>query len=227
MSNLPSFDFSGSTIRTEEELNASLDKTQKKDTSKVFQPGNYDVTIDEVEYVGAAKDPNWGRLKLTLKGTGTKQILDWVSIPVKDVVYIGKNGKPTAYMFQRFKRFAAALGVAVTPETLAEKMKVLLGKDGSALKNQVVTVTIGYSSAYVNYAGKDEAGLAQFKITFPARGQQAETDLVGPNGKVMLFPDRQSAEEHAIGASINLQKFPEVREYSLAATQKKLANGNW
>lgn len=220
MTALPRFDFSGSSIKTEAELDLASG-TKKKDTSKVLKPGLYDLTIAAVEYAGQAKDPNWGKLKLTLKGVGEKQILDWIQIPVKDTMYTGKNGKPTTWPFQVFRTFAEAVGVKVSVSNLKTTMTTLLGKEGEALVGKTVGAVIGYDRAYVNYAGKDAAGLIQFKITFPATRNQLETDLVGPDGKIMLFPDRNSANEHGVAAGITLSSFPSVLSYTAPVAAEK------
>lgn len=221
------FDFSGSTIKTDEELELAAGGPKREDTSKVFKPGKHDVVIEAVEYVGQASDPNWGKLKLTLKGTGLKQTLDWLTIPVKDTMYQTKSGKSSPYMFQRIKRFAEAVGIKLSVNNLRDGMISLLGKSGEALKGKTVGVVIGYKQAYVNYAGKDEAGLIRFKITFPATKNQAETDLVGPDGKVMMFPDRDSAMEHAVAASIPLDRYPNVLEYTEPTVKATVNGSNW
>lgn len=67
MVDIPRFDFSGATIKTEEELQAAEASSNKGD--KYFRPGKYDVEISTVEFKGAAKgDANWGQLEITYKG---------------------------------------------------------------------------------------------------------------------------------------------------------------
>ncbi len=227
MTKLPTFNFSGSSIKTDEELEAASGNKKKEDTSKVLRPGLYDLTIAEVEYAGQASDPNWGKLKLTLKGVGQKQVLDWLSIPVTDTMYTGKSGKATAYPFQLFKKFSEAVGVKVSISNLKNTMNDLLGKSGEALVGKNIGVVIGYNRAHVNYAGKDEAGLVQYKITFPATKSQAETDLVGPDAKIMVFPDRESAKEHAIAANIQLSDFPGVLEYTAPTVANKTGTSDF
>lgn len=221
------FDFSGSTIKTDAELDAADGRTKKEDTSKTFKPGKYDAVIESVTMEGPAKDPNWAKIKLVIKGAGVKSTYDWVMVPLTNVMYqAAPDKKPTAYMFRRIKDFAAALGVKLSPANLAEGLRNLLGKEGEALVGKNIGILIGYDRAYVNYAGKDAAGLATFKVTFPARNGQVETDLAGPDGSVLKFADREAARQHCEETGIQLDNFPKVLKYTESSV-KNVSNSNW
>lgn len=210
---MPKFDFSGCEFQDDSELQTAMDAANKG--SKFFQPGRYEVVIDEVKYEGAAKDPNWGKLTVVYKGTGEKEQKDFLSIPFKTFKYKGDRGE-TLYPFKKIAQFSAALGVEVKQSNVAESMKSLFGRP-EKLKGRPLVIEIGYQRAYAKYAGKDGDAAVYNLIT------REGTALADATGKVLTFGDREAVEAHATQEKIPFDKFSNVLSYSKSANASSVA----
>jgi hypothetical protein len=220
MSNvIPKFNFSQASIKTDEELKTALSGERGND--KYFRPGKYDVTIASVEYQGPAKDTNWGKFLLTLKGTGEKSIRAQVIVPFRDQKYIGASGKPTMLMFLRFTQFMTALGHTVTLDNLEETLTSVFANPERTLTGKVLGVEIGYDNNHIAYRGKDEIGVKKYVIQM-----KDGSVLSDASGKEITFPDIDSAKARAEQNQINLQEYVNVLSYHTSAANSKVG-GAW
>lgn len=219
---VPKFNFTGSTIKTEAEMAAESDKAGGSG-GKYLKPGRHEVTITEVEYKGLAKDQNWGKFTLTLTGTGDKTIKSFLIVPFRDVMYVGASGKPTAFMYKKFKEFMAGLGVEVTVESLGDVLPQYFGNGGAGLVGLNVAIEVGYEGNYTRYAGKAENGEKKYNIVFADGALLMDRQL-----QVINFPDYASATNYAEANQIKLQAFPEILSYSQPSRGNVTAGaGNW
>lgn len=208
---VPKFNFSGSSIKTEAEMAKEEALTGGGD--KYLRPGRHEVSITSVEYTGLAKDPNWGKFTLVLTGTGNKTTKAFLMVPFRDVMYVSQAGKPTAFMYKKFKSFMESLGVVITVDTLGDVLPTYFGNNGAGLVGLNVAVEIGYEGNYVRYAGKDATGNKQYNIVFGDGSVLLDKQL-----QVVAFPDFEAAGNYAEANQIRLQKFPEILAYSTSAT---------
>lgn len=216
---LPKFDFSKSTIKTTEALNTEL-KNAGEGESKFFRPGSYELEIVKVEHQGPAGDPNWHKFLLHFEGAGGKEIRYQLFVPVADVVYKGKSGKPTFFMFQKFTKAMEAVGVQVTVETLQDTLIKYFTNPDKVLKGLRVQAEIGYDGNYLRYEGKDDAGNKKYVIAL-----DSGATVNGDDGQPLVFPDWQSAEGYATQKSIEIEKFTNVLSLARSASKPKVVNG--
>lgn len=204
MSELPQFDLSQMSFKTDEELNASEGGVAKKET-KLFEPGQYDLKITAVEFTGMAeKDPSWGKFRFELSGTGEKMLRETVMVPYKDVKY-GSSG--TMLPFRRLKNFLESLGYDVKVETLQDTLKKVFTKPDRLLHRHV-RADVGYERAYIKYAGKGHDGVSSlFEIV------QKDKSVLTEAGAPVRFPSREAAQNYAEVRSIQIQRFTNVLQY--------------
>lgn len=216
---MPRFDFSGATIKTDEELVAA-EAGDKKKGDKYFRPGQYDVVIEDVVFQGmAAKDPNWGKLAITYKA-GEKTIMDFVLIPFKDVTY-GEN--KTLFPFKKVQNLASALGTPVTIATLGDSMKTLFGRP-EKLKGRPVKIEVGYQKGYVKYNGKNAEGATTYILCDKEHNPVRDNSL-----NVVTFPDFDAALGYATENKIPVDRYVNVLSYtaSAVAATTATAKSDW
>lgn len=220
MSNLemPRFDFSGASIKSEEDLAAAEAATNKGD--KYFKPGKYDVVINRVEFRGAAKsDPNWGNLEVEYRGTGEKLIRDYILVPFKDVTY---GEKKSLFPFQKVKQFCAALGHTVRVETLGDTLKSVFGNT-TKLTGKSVSIEVGYRKGHIKWVGKTAEGNTILHIIDRDGNAVRDADL-----NALEFADREAAEQFANDNKIAIDKYVNVLSYTQSATAQAPAKAaNW
>ena len=207
---IPKFNFSQSSIKTEDEFN----KQEGEQTGgKYLRSGRHEVSISKVEYAGVAKDPNWGKFTLTLTGTGDKTTRYFLMVPFRDVMYIGKSGKPTGIVYKKFKDFMGALGATITVDTLGDVLPTYFSNGGDALVGLKLAIELGYDGNYIKYSGKNEDGTKRYEIALKDGSVLLDKATMQP----VTFPDPASAEAYAVSTQIPIQKFPEVLEVDKAA----------
>lgn len=215
---MPKFDFSEMDIKSETEFEAAAaeEGTNKRTW---FDPGKYDVVIDEIEYQGAPKgDSNWGKLAVTFKGTGERSITSFVLLPFRDIKY-GK--KKTLFPFKQFKQFCSALGNNVTIETLPDTMKQVFSRP-EKLKGATLSIEVGFRKGFVKYAGKTADGQNVHKLH-----TQDGNVVCDSSNQPILFPDRAAAFNYATENNIAVDEYANVLNYSAAATGSGLQTTNW
>lgn len=211
--NLPKFNFSKSSIASTEQLNQELEKTSGD--SKFFRPGNHQVTITGVEYQGPARDTNWGKFLIHLKGTGGQEIRDQILVPFSDVQYKNPDtGKTTLFVYKRFTAVMAALGVTnLSLETLADTLNTYFSRPEKTLVGQIVNVDIGYKGTHIAYKGKDASGNKMYVV--------AKAD--GTQLMDMVFPGYDEALTHCEDANIEVSRFVDVLKYNPSVAGKKVS----
>jgi hypothetical protein len=207
---MPKFDFSTSSVKTTEELEA-LDP--KRTESKYFRPGKHEVVISDVEYRGVAKgDTNWGSLALTYEGTGGKTIKEFVLIPFKDITY---GEKKTTYPFRKLQDLVSALGLDLTPETLPNVMQTLFANPDS-LKGLNIAVDIGYQNAHAKYSKKDADGNSIVTLV-----KKDGSVLADAAGNAITFADGDSAKAYADQVGMKFDSFVNVLSHAKSVTPNK------
>lgn len=206
MSTMPKFNFSNASVKTEEELQSSLESLGGQ--SKYFRPGQHEVTIDSVVYQGNASDPTWGKFLLTLKGTGTKEITAQVMVPFQDIEYRTSTGKTTKYMYLKFVGFMKALGYDVKIENLGELLPTVFTNPERTLVGRNIGIEVGYNGNHIAYRGKDEIGNKLYNIVF-----KDGSVLCDASKKPMVFNDWEAAARHAEANQTAISKYVEVLSY--------------
>lgn len=222
MTSIPKFNFSGSTIKTDEELEQKLAETGNNG-GKYFRPGKHTVTIASVEYQGPAKDDSWGKFLLKLEGTGEKSTTAQVIVPFKDVMYTAKSGKPTTYMFKRIQNFMKALGVELKISNLQDVLTAWFTNPSKTLVGKEVVVNIGYNGNHIAYDGKDSDGNAQFVIKMRDGSVQLDSKTLTP----LLFSTRDAAMAMAESLNIEIQEYSSVLDYEVSPNAKGLSVAGW
>lgn len=213
---MPKFDFSSCSIKTDAELEEQLKKAGSQD--RHFRPGKHDVVIDKVEFKGLAeKDPNWGKLEVTLRGTGEKTTRDTVMIPFKDVTY---GAKKVLYPFKKLSQFCSSLGVELKVENLKSVMQSTFAKP-EKLVGKPLSVVVAYTKAHAEWAGKDGEGNSQYKLVLGDGNTYC-----GADGKPLLFPDYAAVAAFAKEQKIDYNGFCNVTEYC-PSTAKAANEDNW
>lgn len=200
---IPKFNFSGSSIKTDEEFNKQEGELSG---GQYLRPGRHEVVITKVEYKGPSKDPNWGRFTLTLTGTGDKTTKYFLQVPFRDVMYVSSKGKPTGFMFKKFRDFMGALGIGITVDSLGEVLPTYFSKGGEALVGGKLAIELGYDGNYVKYAGKNGDGTKRYEIALKDGSILLDKDTLQP----VTFADPSAAEAYAAEAQIIIQKYPEI-----------------
>ncbi len=215
---MPKFDFSKSTVKTTEELEALA---PKRGESKFFRPGRHEVVIAGVEYTGTAKDPNWGKLTITYGGTGEKTIKDFVLIPFSDIKY---GEKQTVYPFKKLQNLVAGLGLVLTPENMGDVMTTLF-KDTTVLTGLHLIIEVGYQNGHLKFSrnGADES-----VVNIVEKNGDLLTD--GVSKEALIFSDADSALAYAEQKGLKVDRFVNVIGYDKSATPNKglgVKKANW
>lgn len=213
---MPRFDFSNVSFKTQEELEAH-DKANGGGTrfvEKYFKPGQYDVTITSIDCLGKAqKDDSWVNLVVHYQGTGEKTINGLIQIPTRDVKY-GPRG--TTYPYRVLQEFCKALGHNLTVETLGQTVKSLFSRP-EKLAGTSLRIAVGYAKGYAKYAGKRDDGTAYFVLM--DRNHESVKD---DSGLDLQFGDKTSAELYAQANKIPFDKYTQVLGFAASprATNK-------
>ena len=186
MSDVKKLDFSKfqSKFGSDEELNAALAKSGNG--GKFFPPGLYELEITSAKFktneagdVVFAKDPSWVNVEYTFKGVDSERtIKNTLLVPLRNEMYMAESGKPTTFIYQKFKEFCNALGMdcsrAALPTILKKHFTDPSSQVGGRLK-----ATIGYQAAHSVVVRKktDEGGLLLKLVD--AKGQ----DIVNEKGE--------------------------------------------
>ena len=210
---MPKFDFSKASFNSEDALKASeLAGGKKKESGgKVFRPGSHEVTISAATYEGLANDANWGKIYLTLKGAGEKEIRTNVLIPFKDQVFMGKSGK-TLFPYNKLQNLVSALGKTLTTENLKSTMEEVFG-NLSVLVGTNVVINVDYQKAHVKYAKGDGNDP---RITICLKDKTELTNVA--TGEILTFTSPEAARAHMAANNIDSSDFPEVVSYSASST---------
>jgi hypothetical protein len=198
---MPKFDNSVDSL-SEEDF-AEVESEAK--TSKVFKPGQHDVTIAEADWKKSKSDDRWILVNLKLEGTAGKQVYTNVHVPLANVTkFRSQAGTESTFVFRKFKTFCAGLGF---PLTAANVKEVVTGNffPVSKLVGRPLKVVVGYEKGHVEWHGKDEKGVNQYKLVL-ADGNT----LVGPTNQPVLFADRAAAINYAKEKKIAVDAFPTV-----------------
>lgn len=207
---MPRFDFSDCGL-TEEEVS----EAEKKESNNFFRPGKHDVKILDIEFTGLAKDPNWGKFKVTFEGTNGRQIMDFPLVPFKTPVYKSEK-KDTMFPWKKFKGFCGGLGIDVTRANVEGVLKTHFA-DVKKLKSRPLKIEVGFQRGFVAGAGDDK----NFKIVLGDGN-----DLCNPKTKeTILFADRAAAHNYAEENKLSVDKYSSVLSYEKSEV-KESADGN-
>lgn len=221
MTDIPKFSFSGSSIKSDEELNAKLAETDTR--SKYFRPGKHTVTIAKADYQGLAGDDRWGKFLLTLEGVGGKSTTAQLIVPLKDVMYRTKKGTETIFMFKKVQGFMAALGVGLTINNLQDTLTQYFSNPAKSLVSRELVIDIGYNGNHVAYNGKNAAGEVEYVIKMRDGSVVCDKTDLTP----VLFTTRDAALAHAEGLQIQIEEYSSVLSYEVSPTAKNLSVAGW
>lgn len=214
MTEMPRFDFSSCEFKSDDELNAALEAGQSKGSKYFNEPGQYEVTIADVEFLKVSeKDPNWGSIKLVYQGTGEKTVNDFLLVPFKTVKY-GEKG--TLFPFKKVSQFCGALGVEVRASNLGESMKTVFGRL-EKLKGQSLKIDLGYRGSYVKY---NRAGDEKY---FTIVGKDGNVLRDNTSMDALKFADKAAALAYAESNQIAVERFMSVLQYDKSASGASLA----
>jgi hypothetical protein len=218
---MPKFKLAKSEIQTDDVLNAALD-AEKGGKNDYFEPGHYDVVIDEVEYMGPAKnDTTWGNFKVTLKGTGEKSINSYILVPFQDYRY---GEKKSLFPYRNLKSFCDAIGVTLSTKDIDTTLQTVFGQP-EKLKGTSVSIDVGYQKGYVKYHGKTSEGGQKYCL-HTRDGNVVCSDLTK---QPIVFADRAAAINYAADNGIAIDKYVNVLSYapSAAGVGFKAGGSNW
>ena len=217
MSEAPKFNLSASNIgitqdKLEEELN--------KQGGKFFDPGNYDLEIDDADFhknrgtqsIYCANDGTWLNVVITFRGLDDRQIKTWLQVPTSKITFGAKN---TYAVYRKFAAFMAAIGQAITTDNLSSVVPKYFS-DPKKLKGLKLNADIGYAGAYI-----DRVSETEYRIV---KGDKPLEDGDG----IITFPDRKAAAAYAQGERIDV-RFPEVTKYTPAKVSQtaKVEDDGW
>lgn len=222
MTDIPKFNFSGTSVKTDAELEAKLAETSNKG-GKYFRPGKHTVKIAGVVYQGLAGDDRWGKFLLTLNGVGEKTTTAQLIVPLKDVMYRTKKGTETIFMFKKVQGFMAALGVSLNIGNLQETLTQYFSNPAKALVGRELIVDIGFNGNHIAYNGKDEAGVAQYAIKMRDGSLVCDKTDMTP----LLFSTRDAALAQAESLQIAIEEYSSVLSYEVSPTAKNLSVAGW
>jgi len=215
------FDFSKSSIQSDEELAQKMESSFKD--RPYLDPGTYEVVIKSAKSVGTDKfDKSWEQFEIVYEDAGKKTLTSFVQIPTNDFEYKGtKNGKPSMRPFGRVKKLVHALtGQDLTARNAGDVLTTLFSKPEKGLVGKTLKITVGYERMHVAYKGKDEIGQKKYVIQDGKTGAVTADD----SGKTLFFPEMDAAKEYAAANNISLQKFADVTVFERSVTAKSAAN---
>ena len=224
MSNaMPKFNFSQSTIKTEEELDAMLasEGGGKQKDDKFFKPGTYQLKIASVIYQGAANDDRWGKFLLSLQGVNGKAINYQVLVPLQGPVFTSASGKNTGYPFKKFQGFMAGLGITLSVKNLESSVVDLFSDPTKTLVGRSISVNIGYDGNHIGYVGKDSNGGKIYQVNM--RDGSILKDAV--TGKAISFSEYQAAVDYLKTTTIEVERYTNV--LSLNPGEAVVGSTNW
>lgn len=199
----PKFDFSGCSIKSDEDMAAALAGEKKKE-GKFFDCGQHDVIIQGAKYAGLApKDASWYKLELSFKGTGTREGKAWVMFPTKEVAYgPDRLWKP----FLKCQQLASALGEDLKASTLKPVCAKLFGKP-EKLVGKPLTIRFDYENARAKFVSK-ENGKLQIALQLNNKGE-----LYQENSQVKYFDSYDAVKAFAKEKNIRYDSFPQPVEF--------------
>lgn len=218
---LPNFNLGNSTLSDSEFESAT------NEGSRGFQPGNYTVTLRDVQYhknrdtglVTCKSDPTWVNVSMKMVGADGREKMHFIQVPFQSHLYTGSSGKKTNFPFRKLVEFMAGVGETVNGNNFGEIIQRYFGNEGALaqLEGQELNIDIGYQGGYVKFV---EQG--KFRIVLNG-AEYSEGD------KVLEFPDADSAETYALtNLGKRLQRFPEVlKVYPPQVGVKQTANEGW
>lgn len=157
---LPRFDFSGCSIKSDEEL-SELEAKQGSFDKYIDKPGKYDVVIQDVVIQGPGKkDPSWTVLKFTYADAAGRTLNDFVSVPSCEITY---GEKKTLAVFKRTQKFCGAMGHDLKATNVGDVLKAVFGRLGK-LKDRSLSIDVGYTKGRIAYQGKKEDGSTYYHL---------------------------------------------------------------
>lgn len=153
---MPVFDYSAPlTISVED-----LEKEGSKSGSPYLAPGTYTTKITNIEYKGiSAGDGSWGKVSLTLTAANDKTIRTFYMIPLTSKLNFG--AKASTYPMVKLRGLLASAGLNVSKD--ADIKSSLQGAFADPAKSRLlgkeISITVGFTSPYVAFIGKDTVAL--------------------------------------------------------------------
>lgn len=197
---MPRFDFSGCSIKTDEELEKTLAEDKKKGR---FNQGKHGVVIKAVKWDGLCKkDDTWGQIVFTYEGTGEKEISDLIQIPFKDITY---GSSKTTFPFRKLTEFCAGLGVQLKATNLQTVMQSTFSKP-EKLVGTALDIDVGYRKAYARFVRKN-GDIVLYSLILSDGAAYQE------NGIIKLFEGYKAVEEFANNSKIEFDKNINVTRY--------------
>ena len=103
MTDIPTFDFSGCSVKDNEELEKELKK------GSIVRPGSYEAAITKVEAKGASESDNtWYKYTIFYGLVGDREIRDTIMIPTTDVKFKTASGKGEFLPFKKLQEIGRA-----------------------------------------------------------------------------------------------------------------------
>jgi hypothetical protein len=145
--------------------------------AKFFSPGVYDVTIQSVELFTSkdgtpieASDPTWVRLSYVLCD-GEKSIFFKLDVPTKRLMYVGRSGKETTYMFEKLQNFMSAIGANPDPKLIKSTLAEWFS-DPEKQVGRKLSIKVGYDNFHPERVG--DKWVLTDKSGTPVKGDDGE-----------------------------------------------------
>lgn len=222
----PVFNFTGN-LTAQEEIDSLMSTVDdRKDTSKVFRPGDHTMVVKDVVPLRATKsDPSWMSVQLRLAGTGEnshKSISTFVMVPMtSELTYLNQKGEKSIIPFKRLVDTLAALGITLTRENASKTIPLYFSGDGKKLAGRELTATVGYNQAHAKARSLGDS----YEVVILSGGEVLR-DAAGNDVTFSGETAYRDAEAYAKKAGIAFQAFPEVLSVSPIAG-KANASGSW
>lgn len=203
---MPKFNFKS----TVSEADVQKDVSSKKST--LFSPGTYDLKVVGAEFKGPMKgDSSWLSYQVTLGGIDDRKIRVFLAVPTSGPYYTKPGGKPTMFLFHKFREVVKAFGEDSSVDALNRTINKLF-KDPSNLEGKVLKVDIGYPSYYAQFIPQEG-----FKLM-----NKQGTPVVDT-----VFPDRDSVIVYGASENIKVAQFAEVLKYHEKVVKEDTTGNGW
>lgn len=195
MTTVPSFKFKPS-ISAED----FAKELSKSGGAKRFTPGQYRVTITDVAYhenkntglITCASDPTWINVAVTLTSADGREKKNFIQVPTVDVMFTGKSGKKTAFVFKNLQAFLESVGIKIDITNYGDVVKSLFTPENlDSLVGEELDMVMRYKEPYIKRSGENEFNLI------------IEGKEYIEKGETVVFSDRESAK---VFAARNLDK---------------------
>lgn len=165
-------------------------------------PGSYELKIIEIDNKGPVKsDPTWIGLVIKMVGVNEEKITQYITVPTCNLNYITNAGKPTKFMYKKYKEFLIALGIdEVTQENVLTFAPKLFSE--GLILDLSVQATLNYEGAYAKFNGKDGDVVTYVLVHNNEVVTDATNEVEGVNQPI-LFTTRDAAEAHAVQMGIS------------------------